>query len=63
MELLGRGAINCMVYEHAVHASFTKRVCPGRAAFSFLRLSVLEMKKICLAWGLLLAALCKADFR
>lgn len=36
MKLLGGGAINCMVYVPAVHASSHKRVCTGRAAFSFL---------------------------
>lgn len=60
MELLGGDAINCMVYVPAVHAGSHKRVCAGRAVFSFL-LSVLEMQKICLAWGLLLVASHKAD--
>lgn len=62
MELLRGGAVNCMLCVPAAHASSRRRVCTGRAAFLFL-LRALEMKKICLARGLLLVTSHKAGFR
>lgn len=62
MELLGGGAINCMVYVPAVHPVPVRGSAQAEQPSRFFCLRVLEMQKICLAWGLLLVALHKAGF-